>query len=72
MSKLKSSAWGLSFLVYFPLSNLKLYLILVFVMFFYCSYSQFTENVQTKKYFFISILPKSATNPKFFSFKKIY
>ena len=27
----------LSFLVYFPLSNLKLYLILVFVMFFYCS-----------------------------------
>ena len=28
----------LSFLVYFPLSNLKLYLILVFVMFFYCSY----------------------------------
>ena len=29
----------LSFLVYFPLSNLKLYLILVFVMFFYCSKS---------------------------------
>ena len=27
----------LSFLVYFPLSNLKLYLILVFVMFLYCS-----------------------------------
>ena len=27
----------LSFLVYFPLSNLKPYLILVFVMFFYCS-----------------------------------
>ena len=27
----------LPFLVYFPLSNLKLYLILVFVMFFYCS-----------------------------------
>ena len=27
----------LSFLVYFPLSNFKLYLILVFVMFFYCS-----------------------------------
>ena len=27
----------LSFLVYFPLSNLKLYPILVFVMFFYCS-----------------------------------
>ena len=29
----------LSFLVYFPLSNLKLYLILAFVMFFYCSKS---------------------------------
>ena len=29
----------LSFLVYFPLSNFKLYLILVFVMFFYCSKS---------------------------------
>jgi len=29
----------LSFLVYFPLSNLKLYLILVFVMFFYRSKS---------------------------------
>ena len=29
----------LSFLVYFPLSNLKLYLILVFVMFFYCNKS---------------------------------
>jgi len=29
----------LSFPVYFPLSNLKLYLILVFVMFFYCSKS---------------------------------
>ena len=27
----------LSFLVYFPLSNLKLYLNLVFVKFFYCS-----------------------------------
>ena len=27
----------LSFIVYFPLSNLKLYLILVFVMFFYLS-----------------------------------
>ena len=27
----------LSFLVYFPLSNLKFYLILVFVMFFCCS-----------------------------------
>ena len=27
----------LSSLVYFPLSNLKLYLILVFVMFFHCS-----------------------------------
>ena len=52
----------LSFLVYFPLSNLKLYLILVFVMFFYCSKSikviYFTENVHTKKYFFISNLPK--------------
>ena len=29
----------LSFLVYFPLSNLKVYLILVFVMFFYCNNS---------------------------------
>ena len=42
----------LSFLVYFPLSNLKLYLILAFVMFFYCSKSikviKFTENVHTK------------------------
>ena len=29
----------LSFLVYFPLSNLKRYLIFVFVVFFYCSKS---------------------------------
>ena len=52
----------LSFLVYFPLSNLKIYLILEFVMLFHCSKSikviQFTENVHTQKYFFISNLPK--------------
>ena len=46
--KLKSLAWGLSFLVYFPLSNLKLYLILVFVMFFYCSYIVHWECTHTK------------------------
>ena len=48
----------LSFLVYFPLSNLKLYLILVFVMYFYCNKSikviKFTENVYTRKNTFSS------------------
>ena len=48
----------LSFLVYLPLSNLKLYLILVFVIFFYCSKGikviQSIENVHTQTYFFFS------------------
>ena len=43
---------NLSLLDFFPLSNLKLYLILVFVMFFYCSKGikviWFIENVHTQ------------------------
>ena len=67
----------LSFLVYFPLSNLKLYLILVFVMFFYCSIkalakedTNFVSGTQKKVSDFVQKHFVSATNVSQFAESK--